>query len=140
MDPSWDPEYNHYHSESLMPYNKVQKKWSELPLREASAKKKAHFGLTPLHCAAINPDTRPLQHLFKVCPDLYLQDDQGRKLVHYAAACRTTAPLKFLLEKGANLNDTDSEGATPLHVACRVATDATYHSVMEKLKVKSLKI
>ena len=92
-----------------------------LVLREASVKKKSHFGLTPIHCAATNSDTRALEHLYRACPDVHISDDLGRKLVHYAAGCtESTKPLEFLREKGANLGETDKDGANPLHIACTI--------------------
>ena len=27
MDTSWDPEYNHYHAECLLPFEKAKEKW-----------------------------------------------------------------------------------------------------------------
>ena len=45
MDQTWDPEYNHYHAESLAPFSTVEKKWGKLVLREASAKKKGNEAL-----------------------------------------------------------------------------------------------
>ena len=57
------------------------------------------FQLLPLHCAAINPNTKYLQKLFAVVPDYQVKDCRGRKLIHYAAACEGSGPLKFLLTR-----------------------------------------
>jgi hypothetical protein len=57
-------------------------------VREVSVRKKCESAcITPLHCAAVNPDTRALEALFRVVPDVHVVDADQRKLVHYAAAC-----------------------------------------------------
>ena len=68
--------------------------WAKNPVRMASATKKGPRDLTPLHCAAANPDAGPLAEMFAVCPDVNLADGGQRKLVHYAAASKGLGPLK----------------------------------------------
>ena len=59
-----------------------------------SVTKKGPRDMTPLHCAAANPDVGPLKEMFSVCPDFNLADNGQRKLVHYAAASTGLGPLK----------------------------------------------
>ena len=55
--------------------------------------------ITPLHCAAINPNVKYLTRLLTVEPDVNLMDRAHRRPIHYAAACTGTKPLEFLLAK-----------------------------------------
>ena len=71
--------FNHFHHEAL----KGNTKW-QVPIREVSVRKKGVKGLTPLHCAAINPSTSALEQLYAICPDVNVADDDHRKLIHYA--------------------------------------------------------
>ena len=105
-------------------------------IKEVSVKKKADYGnkqITPLHCACINPNTGPLEAMFRISPDLSMADTDQRKLVHYAAACSDVGALEFLCEKGANLEDKDKAGQTPLMTACRVGRDKTANFIIERL-------
>ena len=105
-------------------------------VREASAVKKATWAnrcLTPLHCACINPNTGPLEALFKVNPDLNIADSDKKKLVHYAAACQDVGPIEFLASKGANLLDTDKDGKTPLMIACQTGRVKPANFIINKV-------
>ena len=105
-------------------------------IKEVSVKKKADYSnkqITPMHCACINPDTGPLEAMFRLNPNLVQADLEQRKLVHYAAACREVGPMAFLWEKGANLEDKDREGRTPLMMACEVRREKTASFIIEKL-------
>ena len=53
--------------------------------------------MSPLHCAAINPNPKILAKLLSVCPEYALADIRGVKPIHYAAACNGSGPLEFLL-------------------------------------------
>ena len=70
------------------------KAWAKNPVRMMSVTKKGPRDMTPLHCAAANPDVGPLKEMFSVCPDFNLADNAHRKLVHYAAASTGLGPLK----------------------------------------------
>ncbi|XP_013787560.2 serine/threonine-protein phosphatase 6 regulatory ankyrin repeat subunit B-like, partial [Limulus polyphemus] len=87
--------------------------------RAVSVLKKPHenFKVTPLHCAAVNPNPKYLSSLLSVVPDYNLVDKSGWRPVHYAAACKSTGPLELLLSRGINAYETQTEGNTPLHVA-----------------------
>ena len=105
-------------------------------IKEVSVNKKADYSnrqITPLHCACINPNTGPLEAMFRVSPDLSAADLDQRKLVHYAAACSEVGPLTFLWEKGVNLQEKDRAGQTPLMTACLVGRDKAADFIIEKL-------
>ncbi|XP_067142710.1 poly [ADP-ribose] polymerase tankyrase-like isoform X2 [Centruroides vittatus] len=96
----------------------------ELPkIRPKSVIKKAlnNPRITPLHCAAINPNPKYLATLLSLYPFYNLPDKSGWQTIHYAAACKTTATLELLLSRGVQPEDiTDNDGNTPLHIACMV--------------------
>jgi len=73
--------------------------------------------VTPLHCACINPNTKYLETLFTMEPNVNLTDLLNRKLMHYAAACTSSGPLELLLTHGANPADLDNLKRSPLHYA-----------------------
>jgi ankyrin repeat protein len=125
---------NHHHIEALAKGG--EKKWAKNPVRLVSVQKKGPKGMTPLHCACSNPDVGPLKHLFGVCPDVNLGDDEQRKLAHYAAACKGLGPLKFLLDNGANLEDTNKMGMTPLIVAAEVGRAENVEFIIKCIKEK----
>ncbi len=82
--------FNKYHHEALTRGSQL---WKD-PIREASAQKRGPLGMTPLHCACVNPNVSALRQLYEVCPNVGLADDNLRKPVHYAAACSGCEPLK----------------------------------------------
>ena len=83
--------------------------------------------MTPLHCAAIIPDTTMLKRFFTFSNGTDFTDDSGWTLAHYAATCKTDDPLKFLIKNNFALNNPDNEGVTPLMVAARLGR---YHNVV----------
>ncbi len=93
--------------------------------RTVSATKKASdeaFQVTPIHCAAINPETKYLRELIDGSGGNgdQVQDTRNRKPVHFAAVCSTSDNLKYLIdEANARIDDADTEGITPLMLACR---------------------
>eukprot|EP00095_Tigriopus_kingsejongensis_P005843 maker-scaffold697_size109876-snap-gene-0.23 protein:Tk05843 transcript:maker-scaffold697_size109876-snap-gene-0.23-mRNA-1 annotation:"poly(adp-ribose) polymerase pme-5-like" len=125
--------FNRYHHEALL--GSVPNSW-KAPIREASARKKGPNGMTPLHCAAINPDISALRQLFLVCPDVNVVDNNQRKLIHYAVGANGLEPIKFLLGHGANLEDVDNKGMTPLMRACEMGRPEMVKFIIETLKDK----
>lgn len=107
--------FNFLHKDVLVFNNEDLK-----PFQSASVRKKpfSNHAMTPLHCACINPNTKYLEKLLAVEPDINLEDKSGRRPIHYAAACETTGPLELLIKKGANPNDVTRRRFTPLHYAC----------------------
>jgi len=76
--------------------------------------------LTPVHLAAINPDTQYLRALAEVIgvqAMMQVTDDQQRGPVFYAAACSSPEPLRWLLSQGANPFEKDRKMQTPLDIA-----------------------
>jgi hypothetical protein len=55
--------------------------------------------ITPIHCAAINPNPKYLKTLLNILPEYGIVDSQLRRPVHYAAACEGTGPLGLLLSR-----------------------------------------
>ncbi|XP_033735456.1 poly [ADP-ribose] polymerase tankyrase-like [Pecten maximus] len=107
--------FNFLHKDVLVFNNEDLK-----PFQSASVRKKPfnNGAMTPLHCACINPNTKYLEKLLSVEPDINLEDKSGRRPIHYAAGCESTAPLELLIKKGANPNEVTKRRFTPLHYAC----------------------
>ena len=61
-------------------------------------------GITPMHCAAVNPNEKIIQALAAKGGDINLGDQEGWQPIHYAAACEGPGPLKFLIGRGANVD------------------------------------
>jgi len=55
--------------------------------------------ITPLHCAAINPNTKYLAKLLSILPEYSITDASSHRPIHYAAACEGTGPLEYLLNR-----------------------------------------
>lgn len=55
--------------------------------------------MTPMHCAAINPNPKYLSQLLAILPDYNIMDGCRRRLIHYAVACEGTGPLQLLLDR-----------------------------------------
>ncbi|CAG2118208.1 unnamed protein product, partial [Medioppia subpectinata] len=92
----------------------------QLPqFRSVSVLKKAtgNSRITPLHCAAINPDGRHMQALLAQQPDFSVPDTQNWTPVHYAAVCEAPGNLEYLLLNGVSTVMVEKEGNTPLHLA-----------------------
>lgn len=49
--------------------------------------------ITPVHCAAINPNGDILKYMLEVSGDLFVNDADMRKPIHYAACAKTDAGL-----------------------------------------------
>ena len=90
-------------------------------MRKTNVTKKANdnLGISPLHCACINPNPLTLKHFIEVGDDLYVYDLDLRKPVHYAACSSSPENLKVLMEKGVDVRDTDKIRKTPLMYACQ---------------------
>lgn len=55
--------------------------------------------MTPIHCAAINPNSKYLEQLLAACPEFNLEDGGKWRPIHYAAVCEGTEPLEYLLKQ-----------------------------------------
>ncbi|XP_038075210.1 poly [ADP-ribose] polymerase tankyrase-like [Patiria miniata] len=106
------------------------------PFRAVSVKKKPYDNdrVTPLHCAAINPNPKILAKLLLVCPEYAITDSKGRKPIHYAAACEGSGPLELLLSRGMNPDETDNKAMTPLMVAALYGRQQNIEVLLKKIE------
>ncbi|KAL4491479.1 hypothetical protein ABPG72_008135 [Tetrahymena utriculariae] len=75
--------------------------------------------ITPIHCAAINPNPEFIKKLLEISPEFTIPDDLMRKPVHYAATCEGPGPLSYLLKQGVDAREGDKRKITPLMLACQ---------------------
>ncbi|EGR33749.1 WGR domain protein, partial [Ichthyophthirius multifiliis] len=75
--------------------------------------------ITPIFCAAINPNVEFLKKLLEISPEYSTPDDLMRKPIHYASACEGPGPLKYLLEKGVDSREADRAKMTTLMIAAQ---------------------
>ncbi|CAD8087427.1 unnamed protein product [Paramecium primaurelia] len=90
-------------------------------IKKASATKKTVglYLITPIHCAAINPNHSCLQKLVEITQEFNILDEIHRKPVHYAAVSQTNDCLKYLLENGIDAREGDRLKNTPLMLAAQ---------------------
>ncbi|XP_064602038.1 poly [ADP-ribose] polymerase tankyrase-like isoform X2 [Liolophura sinensis] len=124
--------FNFLHKEVLC----FEKEDLRASLHPASVKKKPleNFGMTPLHCAAINPNIKYLSRLLSAEPDYNLPDKAQRRPIHYASVCKGSGPLEYLLGRGASPHESDTQGMTPLHFACQAGRVANVEILLKKAK------
>ncbi|XP_055957133.1 poly [ADP-ribose] polymerase tankyrase [Patella vulgata] len=89
-------------------------------------------GITPVHCAAINPNIKYLSRLISIEPDINVMDKNTRRPIHFAAACEGTEPLEFLLKRGASPFEIMKDGKTALHCACVAGRSANVDLLIKK--------
>ncbi|CAF0899034.1 unnamed protein product [Didymodactylos carnosus] len=107
--------FNYLHKQVLLYDNE------DITINRASSvlkKTKHNSQITPVHCAAINPNSKYLKQLLTIMPEINILDKYERRPIHFAAACEGPEPLEYLLSRQANFNDCDRGGNTPLHIAC----------------------
>lgn len=107
--------FNILHEEVLV--NSDHKKLPHLRKSSTTKKSFGHNFVTPMHCAAINPNPKILETIFATEPNYSIADDLLRKPIHYAAACEGDGPLKMLMEKGADSREVDQQKNSPLMIA-----------------------
>lgn len=105
----------------------------------ASVRKKpfSNDAITPLHCAAINPNVKYLTRLLSIEPDINLQTRSRARPIHFAAACEGTAPLEFLLKRNASPNEADSGGNLPIHFASRSGRSKNIEVLLKHAKTNA---
>ena len=74
---------------------------------------------SPIHCAAINPNTELLSFILKHISEFNVGDSMGRKPIHYAAVLESSKQLELLVRAGADLKDMDKRKCTPLMLAAK---------------------
>lgn len=75
------------------------------------------LGSTPLHLAAMNPDTSALKALIAAKADPNARDNEGATPLHMAAYTQRTENAKLLLEAGADTTAKTHSGRDPLSMA-----------------------
>lgn len=75
--------------------------------------------ITPVHCAAINPNGEILKYMLEIGGDFFVNDIDMRKPIHYAAGAETNAGLKVLLDLKCDCRITDADKMTPVMYAAR---------------------
>ncbi|CAF4208377.1 unnamed protein product [Rotaria sp. Silwood2] len=93
--------------------------------------------ITPIHCAAINPNAKYLKQLLAIVSEYNIADTDDGKPIHYAAACEGTEPLEYLLSKNVKFNQIDKDGDTPLHIACIYGRHANVELLLRTAKEKA---
>jgi ankyrin repeat protein len=112
---------------------------SDVPLADkvnkASVTKAAYQnqGITPLHCACINPDPSFLEALLQTQPDMQTMDKDNLKAIHYAAVCESPEPLKLLLQReDVNILDIDKTKKNCLHYAAISGRAEHVRAILQK--------
>ncbi|KAH3758814.1 WGR domain protein [Pelomyxa schiedti] len=93
-----------------------------------------NHAVTPLHCAAINPNPKYIRTLKTALPAGNVVDNRGRKLIHYAAGCDGTGPLEYLLSHDANCLETDNAKITALMLAARYGREKNVELLIKAQK------
>jgi uncharacterized protein len=81
------------------------------------------LGTTPLHYAAMNEDSGPLQALLAAGAAVNARDGEGRTPLHMAAFSTRTTNAKLLLEAGADPSAKTDAGRDVLSMARKVRAD-----------------
>ena len=89
---------------------------------------------TPVHAAAICPNSQFLRKLLQVFTDVInVEDSLLRRPIHYAALS-TAENLSILLDNGADLRDSDRFRTTPLMLACAEGIHYNVEYILEKCR------
>ncbi|CAD6186973.1 unnamed protein product [Caenorhabditis auriculariae] len=75
--------------------------------------------ITPVHTAAITNDSKLLEKLRSIDPNINVPDQDNWYTIHYAAVCDGPEPLKYLLKNGGVVSSLTKKQETPLHAAAR---------------------
>lgn len=87
--------------------------------------------ITPMHCAAINPNENVLKQILDINPDFNLVDTDLRRPIHYAAACEGPGPIRLLIARSASVIDQDNQKNNCLHVACWTGRHENVRAILE---------
>lgn len=83
------------------------------------------LGSTPLHLAAMNPDTSALKALIAAKADPNARDNEGATPLHMAAYASRPVNVQLLLEAGADPLAKTDNGRDPGSMARKVKADET---------------
>ena len=83
------------------------------------------LGSTPLHLAAMNPDTSALKALIAAKADPNARDNEGATPLHMAAYASRPVHVQLLLEAGADPLAKTDNGRDPGSMARKVKADET---------------
>ena len=109
--------FNSLHSEVLNLKNPEDIK---IKVKTSLTKKpQTNLGVTPMHVACINPDTRFIQKLVELGGDWNCLDLENKKPFHYAACCEGEGPLNYLISLGALIDETDKFKNTALMLSAK---------------------
>lgn len=87
--------------------------------------------VTPIHCAAINPNPEILKSLLESSQEFSVPDEKLRKPVHYAAVCEEDGPLRYLIDCGVDTREGDQTKTTPLMLAAQYGRLANVKCLLE---------
>lgn len=123
--------FNLLHKEVLLNTNEPL-----TPFKSVSVIKKVIYNdrITPLHCAAINPNPSYLTALLNSRPDYNILDTQNWSIIHYASVCTGTGPLQLLLARGISTLQTNKNGDTPLHLASALGRTENVKLILQNEK------
>ncbi|GFP96849.1 ankyrin repeat domain-containing protein 50 [Phtheirospermum japonicum] len=83
----------------------------------ASINSRDHYGLTPLHVAAIKGNKDAVTKLVEFGADVDCRDAEGHTPLHLAVQGGSVEVVEILLVRGASVNARTKKGATPLYIA-----------------------
>lgn len=83
------------------------------------------LGSTPLHLAALNVDSGPLQALIAAGANVNAKDKEGMTPLQMAAFATRTEHARLLLEAGADVSAKNDAGRDALSLARKVRADET---------------
>ena len=86
---------------------------------------RTELGSTPLHLAAMNPDTSALKALIAAKADPNARDNEGATPLHMAAYASRPVHVQLLLEVGADAMAKTDNGRDPGSMARKVKADET---------------
>ncbi|KAG1474111.1 hypothetical protein G6F56_000547 [Rhizopus delemar] len=92
-------------------------------------------GITPFHCAAINPSRIYLQEFYEVLDssERLKVDNCGRTVIFFAAASETSDCLEYLISQGVSVTQMDKYRVTPLVQATRFGRLHNVDLIIKKL-------
>lgn len=96
------------------------------------------YGITPFHCAAINPSRAYLQEFYETldAAERLTSDSFGRTVIFFAAASETSDCLEYLISQGVGVTQIDKYKMTPLMQAARFGRAHNVELIIKHLSEK----